>query len=217
VASLAACTTPSIQTGPDAETSFDGLVKVDNTQMDTVWVKPGVDLRNFDKLMSVSAGIKYRNVPESNRPRLSNSGDEFNIGQATRDLFEETLSRIFREQIGESERFELVEEAGPSTLVVTGGLIDVVSFVPPDDGPSRIDVYISSLGAATLVLEIADSVTGEVYMRGAGDRDFAVDQATRSTSSSNRFELERELERWANQIRDGIEYLGNTPMVPAVD
>lgn len=214
--SLAACTTPTMQTGPDAEYSFDGLVKVDNTRMDAVWVKPGIDLRDYDKLMTTNIGIKYRNVPESRRPRMS-SDSEFHIDQPTRERVEEALARIFNEQIGQSDRFELVDEAGPTTLQVAGGLIDVVSYVPPNDGPSRIDVYLSSLGAATLVLEIGDSVTGEVYLRGAEGRDFTVNQPARSSTSVNRFEFEREVARWAKQIREGIEGLVDTPMVPAAD
>ena len=44
---VAACsnsTGPALQTGDDAELTHDGLVRVDNTIMDSVWARPGIDL-----------------------------------------------------------------------------------------------------------------------------------------------------------------------------
>ena len=43
--------TPTIQTGPGAETTFDGLVRVDNTTMSKVWVREDINLSAYDKLM----------------------------------------------------------------------------------------------------------------------------------------------------------------------
>ncbi len=44
-----ACTTtpPSNQTGPDAEVSFDGLHKVDNSQADLAWARPDFDISGY--------------------------------------------------------------------------------------------------------------------------------------------------------------------------
>ncbi len=68
---LLACQTapPSIQTGPDAELSFDGLQKVDNSQADLAWARPDIDLSGYTKIMLVNAGIEYRQV--KNRGRTS--------------------------------------------------------------------------------------------------------------------------------------------------
>ncbi len=57
-----ACTTApaTIQTGPDAEVSFDGLHKVDNSQADFAWAKPDFDISNYTKIMLVGAGVEYR-------------------------------------------------------------------------------------------------------------------------------------------------------------
>ena len=44
-------------------------------------------------------------------------------------------------------------------LLVMGGLLDVVSFVPPDPVGGWSEVYLSRVGEATLVLEIRDSIT----------------------------------------------------------
>ena len=61
---LVACTTapPTIQTGPDAELSFDGLHKVDNSQADVAWARPDFDISGYTKIWLVGAGIEYRQV-----------------------------------------------------------------------------------------------------------------------------------------------------------
>ncbi len=40
---------PRVQTGPDAELTFDGLHRVDKTRMDAARVKPDLDLTPYEK------------------------------------------------------------------------------------------------------------------------------------------------------------------------
>ena len=56
---LAACSTtaPTIQTGPDAEVTFDGLNRVDNSQADIAWARPDFDISQYTKIMLVGAGV----------------------------------------------------------------------------------------------------------------------------------------------------------------
>ena len=78
LAGMAGCTSApmTLQSGPDAEITADGLVRVNNTRGDAAWLRPGMDLSGYDRLMLRSAGIRYRSVREANRLRLSNA-DEF--------------------------------------------------------------------------------------------------------------------------------------------
>ena len=38
---------------------------------------------------------------------------------------------IFEEEIAKSKHFTVVEEPGPDTLIIRGGLLDIISKVPP--------------------------------------------------------------------------------------
>ncbi len=58
---------PAMQTGPDAETTFDGLVRVDNTSMDKVWVRPDIDLNSYSKIMPVIADTQYASARSISR------------------------------------------------------------------------------------------------------------------------------------------------------
>ena len=72
LATLAACQTPAMQSGPNAEVTYDGLVRVDNTRIDNAWVRPGMDLAAYDSVMLEGAGIRFRSVRDINPVTMSN-------------------------------------------------------------------------------------------------------------------------------------------------
>ena len=68
LATAVACTTtpaPTVQTGDDAEVTYDGLHRVDDTIMDSVWARPDIDLKGVTKVIFVPIGISYREVEPS--------------------------------------------------------------------------------------------------------------------------------------------------------
>jgi hypothetical protein len=213
VAIAAGCSsTPAFQTGEDAEVTHDGLTRVDRTIMDAVWVRKDVDLTGVTKIMFHSLGVEYRNVsgPYSGRAGMSthqarSNRNEFQLDADTRALFEEEIGTAFLEEFQSSTVFEVVEEPGPDVLGIHVGLLDVVSRVPPETvGRSR--VFIDSVGEATLVLEIRDSVSHTVLAR-AVDRRAAQSQGSMTESSPprNRAEVRRLGRRWGQILRDGVE------------
>jgi len=156
-ATLPGCSsTPTFQTGEDAELSFDGLTRRDGTIMDIVWARTDIDLTGYRKVMLEGMGVEYREVsgPYSGRAGLgstriqSGSQTEFQLDEATQALFEEEIGSAFIEAMGSSDVFEIVDEAGPDVLLVRGGLLDVVSRVPPDS-VGRTEFFIDSVGEAT--------------------------------------------------------------------
>ncbi len=215
--SLAACeaTIPTYQTGAFAEMSADGLAKVNNARVSAAWIRPGIDLSSYDKIMLISAGIQYRSVREVNRLNLSRAS-EFPLDQRQRELIEASVREVFNEEMAKIQRFEIVGEAGPDTLALTGMFVDVTSFVPPTN-LGRVDYYLSQLGEATLILELSDSMSGQVLARATDRRVIEPAFVTESSPVSNRFELRRELDRWADDIREGLESLVETPLLPATE
>lgn len=211
-AMFAGCSsTPEFQTGPDAETTFDGLTRLDRTIMDAVWARQDADVSNITGVRFIGLGVEYRNVdgPYSGRAGTTSSTarrghSEFQLDEATRALFEEEIRGAFLEEISRSTVFDVVEEPGPTVLDVHIGLLDVVSRVPPETvGRSRI--FIDSVGDATLVLEITDSISGTTIARAIDRRAAGSSTASESTPPRNRAEVRRLGRRWGAMIRDGIE------------
>ena len=211
LASGCASAPPSIDTSPNAEVTFDGLHEVINSRADKACAVPGLDVSEYSKIMLMSAGVEYRPGGEDGRTfRARTSGGPFEVTEEQKTRFQETVSEAFRDELARSTRFEIVDESGPDVLLIRGALLDVVSYVPPDNSPGRVDVYLSSVGEATLVLEIRDSITGAIMAR-AVDRDAAEDMTgmVESNRVTNRSEIRRVAQRWARSLREGLESFVN--------
>ena len=207
---LVACTTapPTIQTGPDAELSFDGLHKVDNSQADVAWARPDFDIYGYTKIWPVGAGIEYRQVKNRGRTSMDRSrGGPYFIDDKSRAQFEELVCKVFREELEKVEKYELVDGPGPDVLMIRGGLLDVTSYVPPDPVGGRSQVFLSSVGEATLVLELRDSETGTILARSIDRRaaETIGGTFTRSNSVTNSAEARRLIRYWGTRLREGLD------------
>ena len=215
-AALVGCETapPTIQTGPDAELSFDGLHKVDNSQADLAWARPDFDISGYTKIWPVGAGIEYRQVKDRGRSSMARSqGGPYFIDDKARARFETVVGDVFKEELQKIEKYELVDGPGPDVLMVRGGLLDVISYVPPDAIGGRSEVFLSSVGEATLVLELRDSETGTILARSV-DRRAAADMGgtlQRSNTVTNTAEVKRVIRHWASRLREGLDGFGQQP------
>jgi len=205
-----ACTTPSptIQTGPDAELSFDGLHMVDNSRADLAWAREDFDISGYGKIWPVGAGIEYRQVDDRGSTSMARSrGGPYFIDDNARARFEELVGQVFKEELQKSEKFELVDGPGPDVMMIRGGLLDVISYVPPDMIAGRSEVFLSSVGEATLVLELRDSETGTILARSI-DRRAAQSmggQLQRSNRAINTSEVRRVIRHWGTRLREGLD------------
>lgn len=202
--SIAAPRAPRIQTGPDAEVSFDGLHRVDRTVMDVAWAMPTLDLTEYSKLMLVRGGFAYREVDDPGR--YDRSATEFPIEPENRARFEEEVGEVFREELAKIENWEYVTEPGPDVLVLVGYIIDVVSAVPPEPiGRNRI--YLTRVGEATLVLELRDSMSNEILARSADRRGADPAWPIESSRVTNLAEVRRLARTWARILVKRLDQL----------
>ncbi len=153
----------------------EGMVKADSSFKEA-WVHPDTDWSQYDKLYLWDATFEYRDVGPAQRYRgsiLNNTHKrEFGILEADRQKFEETVSTIFLEEIQKSKRFTIVDEIQPGTLILRGAILDVISRVPPDT-VGRSEVYLASVGQATLAIELIDPESGELVAVAAERREIA--------------------------------------------
>ncbi len=198
---MSAAAAPRLQTGPDAEVTYDGLHRVDRSLVDMAWVKPDLDLTGYNAILVQPAGIAFRDVAGSGRGRTSR---EFPISEADRARFGETLEEAFMAELEQLERYEITTEPGRDVLLLIGAVIDVVSRVPPEP-IGRGGIYLTSVGEATLVLELKDSMSGEILARVA-DRRAAespfVIEANRVTTWA---EIRRLTQTWARLLRSRLD------------
>lgn len=206
---VAACQSapPTIQQGPDAEVSFDGLNKVDHSRADSAWARPDIDLSTYTKLLPVSSGFEY--TPAENRGRTQierNRGGPYFIDDRSRENFESEVQKIFQEELQKVQGWEFVTEPGPDVLIIRGALLDITSEVPPDFIDGRSSIFISRVGSATLVLELRDSETNTVLARSVDRRaaERGGGQMFESNRVTNNSEVRRLIRRWASSLVDSL-------------
>lgn len=205
--------TPTLDTSPGAEVTFDGLYEINNSSAARAWATPGLDLSGYTKIKLQSAGIEFRPGGESGRSMSSRSrGGPYEITDEQKERVRQVAGEVVLEELGKSEKFTLVNESGPDVLVIRVALLDVVSMVPPD-AIGRSEVFLNSVGEATLVLEIRDSITDAILVR-AIDRRAAEDRTGAmiwSNSVTNATEVKRLIRRWMSTLRERLdEFSGYT-------
>ena len=214
---LAACqSTPTFQTGEDAEVTHDGLTLVENTTMDVVWARTDIDLTSFNKVLIEPVGVEFRAIergPYSGRAGAgtmqasSRNRNEFRLDEDTKARVVEEISKGLRPAFENSDKFDIVTEPDYDVLLIRVALLDIVSRVPPEPmGPSQI--YLDSVGEATLVLELRDSMSNRIFLR-------AVDRRAASRSSgmvnanpvTTMAEVRRMARDWGRVAVAGLESL----------
>jgi len=200
---------PTIDTSDEAAMTFDGLYPVKGGTADEAWARPGADISQYSKIMLQGVGIEYRPGGESGRLYHSRSrGDYFEVDDKQKERLEEVLREVLIDELGKSEQFKIVGEPGPDVLLIRLGLLDVVSYIPPEP-IGRTEIFLSSVGEATLVLEIRDSSSGAIIAR-AVDRRAAEDSTgfTRSNRVNNITEIRRLARFWARKLRERLDEFG---------
>lgn len=208
--SVACETTPTIQTGPNAEVSFDGLHKVDNSQADLAWAKPGFDISGYTKILLVGEGIEYAPAENKGRTTIERSrGGPFYIDEDARKRFEDLVRETFADEMSKIEHFEIVTEPGPDVLMIRGGLLDVVSWIPQDpmEQIGRGGIYLNEIGEATLVLELRDSESGAILARSIDRRaaEMPGGMMFESNRVTNANEVRRLVRFWGRRLREGLD------------
>jgi hypothetical protein len=200
--SLASAAPRSNKVAPVTE---DGLHRIDDSPFAAAWSKPGVDLRGYDKILLEPVGIRFREVED---PGLRRDAQDFPLDDEQKRKVEETIWEALVAELGKSERFTLTNQPGPGVLIARGALLDVVSHVPPQP-IGRGATFVKSLGEATLVVELRDALTDELFARAVDRRAAEPAVPTRSNAVSNRAEVRRAARRWAAVLREQLDELIN--------
>ncbi len=185
---------------------YSELVKVDGAFRET-FVMPGINFGDFNKVYFWEAQFEYRDVGPARKTRstmLSTHKREFGISEEDRQKFEEIIGEAFEKEISKAKQFTLVEnidDIDTATLILRGALIDIISNVPPEM-VGRADVYLSSVGAATFVMEFIDARTGSVVALVAERRAMETlnSRSGMATVPANSASVMGDIRRWSGDL-----------------
>jgi hypothetical protein len=187
-----------------AQTTFDGLVRVEGARVAMAYVDPNADFSVFKRVAILDPFVSFR----SNWKRDQNRSRTRNLRASDVERIKTDVSALFRDvfiERLEAAGFEIVTEAGDDVLVLRPAIIDLDVTAPDTRRAGRSRTYTASAGAATLYIELFDSVSGDILGRAADRRaSRRGGMMTWSNRVSNRAEARRMIGRWADKL---IEFL----------
>lgn len=187
------------------EISFDGLHLEESKKVAVLYAKPGADFSGYKRFIMLKTYVAFRKNWQRETKvagrRVSNKDME-KIKLEVADLFHET----FKEQMEANNGYPMVTEPGDDVLIIRPAIIDLDITAPDIPVAGRSTTYVASAGAATLYLELFDSVSGEILAR-VIDRKAMRNYGTMQWSSSvtNRRDGKLLFKRWANMMRQGLD------------
>lgn len=198
---------PTIQAGPNAEVTVDGLHRIDNSKMALAHVKPDVDLSSYTKIMLDPVSIAYKKEPRGTG-RIRSAHHESNFALTPEQT--ERMKGLFQESavsaLSSDDGYLIVSHPGPDVLRVSCALIDLVVTVPTEESAGRTRTFAESYGAVTLVVELRDSETGEIFARVADRKEpgsnVGMNEVSRVTVTSD---LKRLFKFWSGYLREGVD------------
>jgi hypothetical protein len=189
------------------ELTFDGLAPINNSNFRDAWADPDVDFTKYNKIILGDAQFEFRAVKKTSNlsSMRSSNNNEFWIDDENRAKLVETVTAVFSKELANAKGFTITEERGPDTLVLVGALHDIVSRVPPQMVGAG-EIYLSSIGEATLILEARDSMSGETIYRAVDRRAIErMGDMVQANSVTTWAEVRRWAGRWATRLRMGLE------------
>ena len=185
---------------PPMET-YDGLVPVKDPKVQLAYVNPDADFTVFKRVAILEPFVSFRSnwQRDQNRTRARNisTRDMERMKQDVATLFE----RVFTERL-EAAGYEVVDVKGDDVLLLRPAIIDLDVTAPDTRAPGRSRTFTASTGAATLFMELFDSVSGDILGR-AADRQSIRNGAGHlswSNSVTNRADAQRMFGRWADRL-----------------
>jgi hypothetical protein len=181
------------------------LVKEDGEFQET-WILPGVNFGQYDKVYFWGGQFEYRDVGPARKSRstlMSTRHQEFGIREEDRKKFEEIVRESFQKEFAKAKSFAIidnVDDVDGSTLILRGALIDIISRVPPEL-TGRSDIYLSSIGAATFVMELIDARSGNVVALAAERREAETLNARGGFATpANSATIMGDIRRWSGSL-----------------
>ncbi len=191
------------------EFTHDGLQRVIDSRAALAYVKPDADLSAYDRFVILDCYVAFKKdwQKDYNRDQVSLSGRVTDKDmERIRNDMAELFRQVFVEELSENDGYEIVDEPAGNALLIRPAIIDLEASAPDTQSAGRSYTFVDSAGAATLYIELYDSVSGEILAR-AIDRKADRSHGTMqwANRASGRSDAKRILRTWAGWLRERMD------------
>jgi hypothetical protein len=195
----------NVQSVEAPDTTFDGLQLDPDSKVAILHLKPGVDFSIYEQFLMLDAYVAFKKNWQRN---TKVAGRRVPVKQMERIKGEaaQLLHTSFKQELDDAGGYSFVEQPGDAVMIIRPALIDLEVTAPDIPAAGRVVQYVASAGAATLYIELYDSVSGEILAR-AVDRRRMENYGTARWASkvTNRAEANRMFKRWATLLRQAMD------------
>ncbi len=190
----------------DDPSTREGLVRVEHANIDAVYRRPATTLSMYSRLLLRPIDVQFAKNWDP-----AGSSTLYQMHEPDPDKIKKELAEVFSQVVRrdlEQGGYPLVEQPGEHVLEVRAAIVNLYITAPDVSmqTPGRTKVYTADAGEMTLILQLHDSVTGQLLAR-AYDRHAGMQSGawTWTTSVSNTAEARRIILIWAAALRRALD------------
>lgn len=209
---LALCVSVPVSGKPPV--NWDGLVQVPSKRADYLYLRPGADFRQYDAILLEPVEVAFQknwqkemNRSRSGRSKVSNADVRRTIERA-----QDKLGAIFEKRF-RATGLQIATAPAENVMSVFVAVGNVAVTAPEIRSTGRAHTFAREAGSGVLVIEVRDSLSGELLGR-AVDHDYAGDNMVLlRNSGSNWADFEQMFDDWAKISANGFQRLIAAPPV----
>ena len=206
---LAACTAkePTLQSGPDAQVTSEGLVRVENSRVDDAFMNPDVDFNRFTGIMIDPLDVSNVKIIQPDTSSYSTRSKKWELTDEDRKYLQDTYVLKMDDYVIQRGGYKPIDEPAENVIRLSVALIQIAPSAPkPKDTYGRSTTFTSNAGAISVAGVLFDSGTGQVIARFADTRE-STDRWQRNLESSNKAEIRRIFDFWAQLFQYRLDVL----------
>lgn len=200
-----------------APDNWEGLVRVPSKKVELVYLAPGADFRPYTKVMIDPTEAAFRKDWLRDQRRSASGFTDVSIRE--KDVLEATADakKEFEQELRAAYTkagYEIVTTPAADVLRVATGVLDIDVVSPDVRTAARSRSYSEEAGAATLVVEVRDSVSGAILGRAVERRTAGDNGPWIRNRVTNYSDFEKLFKRWAEVCAEGLDELKALSPVP---
>jgi Protein of unknown function (DUF3313) len=184
---------------------WDGLERRDSKSLDAVYVRPNVQFKAYKSVRLDPVSVAFDKNWDPNRDARGASRLSSSDIQRIREELAKSFRKVFAERLGK-DGYALVDADADDVLRVQAGLINVYINAPDTMSAGRSRTYVMDAGRMTVVMQLADSVSGQLLARVVDTKQASsYGRLQWSNSVSNSAEAQRAFGQWADALCKALD------------
>jgi hypothetical protein len=194
--------------------SHDGLELVKSNRHEAIYMKPGVNLSQYNRVAILDCYVAFKKhwEQEQNENRVGlDRVNKKDMDRIKKDLAA-AFKKVFTKELENNGGYTVVDTGAEDVLLLRPAIIDLDITAPDTMSPGMSETFTADPGQMTLYMELYDSATSAIIGRVTDteeERNMGTFQV--SNRATNMADADILLRRWADTLRRKLDAAHNKP------